>query len=170
MNKTLGDIFVPSMGLPQGSFLSLFVFFIYMRPLCQTESVKCKYVDDSTPLNDAKSLSCCLRSAENFCTKRRLVLKCWKTEHISLGSAEVTSEYMFVDKSKILGLLIDQNLYFKLNPSIVSVSRVKFSNEIAKLNEQGLNTFYVAPAYVNFHAHLSPRITYGMATLIPNSN
>ena len=125
-------------GLPQGSALSPILFKFYVHDFAsisgQRKGVSLfKFADDGTIKIAGESTSSCLGILEDVCmdihkwsTKWRMIINCEpeKTELICFGTAEkdeslIPSSFQigencikFVDKTKVLGLVMDKNLQY----------------------------------------------------------
>ena len=148
--------FVPGNGLPQGAALSPLLYIFYMKGYLQDAGLTYKYAEDSTSLSSKENLSTSIEKAENHTYKWRQRLNKDKTEHMSFSKEVFQSDYMFVERSKILGLWFERDLSFKTYAAIISASIVNFWRETSILITQGLNPFYAVRI---IDSYVKPRVT-----------
>ena len=130
-------------GLPQGSVLAPFLFILYVTdmlndfPLELKTSVSCyKFADDGTLMVCHENLQECYRLMQDicnhlsiWCTKNKLAINCQpnKTEAMILKTTNSTNGHSipeltisgkhikYVKPTKVLGLILDEDLSFKVH-------------------------------------------------------
>ena len=152
VNDFIDMSIVPPNGLPQGAVLSPLLFIFYLKGFLQDADLTNKYADDSTSLSSKENRCTSSEKAENYTYKWRQVLNKDKTELINFSKEIFQSDYMFVERSKVVGLWFERDLSFKTHTAIISASVVNFWKETSILLTQGLNPFYavrIFDSYVN---------------------
>ena len=147
--------------LPQGSALSQILFKFYVHDFASNSATKegvslFKFADDGTVMIARETTPCSLLSLKEVCneihewsTRWRMIINCepGKTELICFGTAEKDDSILpstsligdnhikFVEKTKVLGLIMDKNLAYidhgkEINKKILHrwVSIYKYTN------------------------------------------
>ena len=183
-------------GLPQGSAIAPFLFILYITdmlsdlPAWIKEWVKCfKFADDGTiivvhdNMHEAyRMMQCLCNELGRWCQKNSLVINCQpnKTEAIILKTQNKSftcsppnlvisgSEIKYVKSTKVLGIILDEDLSFKAHAEQKAIECGQKWNLITKTTNRnyGLN---VCSLLFLFRTTVLSKVTYAAPTWLWNN-